>query len=206
MKKGLLFTFLFFIFSNLMAQKISISPTGGISKPIGTELEYWNMGFSIGAEIFVYSINKYQLGLHISYNKWSVNDEQLLKELFKAAEPYYSEHAGNYNVTNSSGNFTLVEIIPTIRIPLSEGKEFLLSYGGGLFILNHEASVSGSISGSFGNFTGNFQLEKTSETRAGLQIGLIMLPSKIIEINAYYNYLSNEFNYFTINLGIPFSL
>jgi len=151
------------------AQNVSFTPNASISKSFGDK-DYWNLGFSVGANLF-YSTHKIiSFGGRIAYNRMFPNGQEVLN---LGAGPSYE-----YDVESTSGSFSIIEIVPSIQIATStsdDDQDIRLSFqiGGGLFILKHsDVSAKGTYRNpGGGSLTTTATLFDDSETKPGVQFG-----------------------------------
>ena len=102
---AIVFPFIFLTATTCYSQKISFSAKGGVSKAVGKGNENWNLGLSVGSNIFFYLNQNIVLGGRLAYNRWTPNEKLLT-----------SAYNDVILVWNISGSASFLEIVPSIRI------------------------------------------------------------------------------------------
>lgn len=203
----LLVTLAFLLFTNLsplygQQQQNLIGFGGGISKATGDGSEYWKLGFSINGEFFHKVTENILIGGRVAYNRLSADEDELKKE--------FSGISGLS--LDVSGSASIIEFIPSIRLisSPSQGQNVQVfgQLGFGYYILKMEAEASATYMGN----SESFSMDET-DNDFGLNIGagIIIKKSENIKFSIYplYNFIFTEeetTKYFTINLGILFSI
>ena len=191
------------------AQNVSFTPSASISKSFGDE-DYWNLGFSVGANLFYSTHKTFSFGGRIAYNRMSPNGGEVLNW---GDGPSY-----DYDVESTSGSFSIIEIVPSIQIATStsdDDQDIRLSFqiGGGLFMLmrsdvtakgTYTYPAGGMTSGSFITTAG---LSDDSETKPGVQLGVEFSYKRKLMIQPLFSLVftdENSTTYASVCIGYIF--
>ena len=190
------------------AQNLSFIPNAGISQAFGDDGDLWNMGFSVGANLFYSTQNIISFGGRIAYNQMS----PIGKEILKLGG---GESSLDYNIESTSGSFSIIEIVPSIQIATSttdDDQDIRLSFqiGGGLFILDKsDISAKGIYHNPLGgSLTRTVTLKDYSETNPGVQLGVELSYKRKFMIQPLYSIVFTEENlttYASVCIGYIFS-
>ncbi len=185
--------------------KISFIPNAGIAKTVGDGSEYWKLGFSAGADIFYESTSTISLGGRIAYNRIFPNGEKIMD--LSSGIPGASY---DYQLQNTSGGLSVIELVPSARIALSPpadsiGSNLFLQCGAGLFFIDSDASATGKYESATVTSTMKISLKGQSGTKPGLQVGLGLNVGNRMSILSLFSIIFNEeeeMKYVSLNLGI----
>jgi len=177
------------------ARQAAFSINGGIAGLTGDGSEYWNRGFTAGGNGF-FTISSYvMLGVRVSYNRWTPDDDMLVGDLGYAGIDW-----------EVSGSRSAVEIAPSLRFlaPASEASPvtFFAQIGVGLYIMDAETAITASYAGRTETYTG-----KRSEDRIGVTFGA-GIDIGYIEILPLYTVVATDeesTGYYSISAGAVFS-
>ena len=183
------------------AQEMSFSANGGISNPVGDGSEYWNLGVSIGGNLFRSVSPNFSFGGRVAYNRWTPDEDKLLESV-AGIDPGIS--------WDISGSATIIELVPSIRLlaPMGENQSASIfgQLGLGYFLLNMNAEVKGSYLGT----THEVSMDE-SESEVGLSVGGGLAIGEKgrtqFEILPLYHIIFTEdetTKYFSVSLGVIF--
>jgi hypothetical protein len=191
------------------AQNVSFTPSASINKSFGDE-DYWNLGFSVGANLFYSTAKTFSFGGRIAYNRMPPNGNEVLNS---GDGPTF-----DFDVESTSGSFSMIEIVPSIQIATSTSdsdQDIRLSFqiGGGFFMSKRSDIYAkgtytyppgGWISGSFTQTT---EFSDISQTKPGVQLGVDFSYKRKLMIQPLFSLIFNEENstkYLSICIGYIF--
>jgi len=187
------------------AQNVSFTPNASISKSFGDK-DGWNLGFSVGANLFYSTQKTFSFGGRIAYNRMFPNGQEVLN---LGAGPSYE-----YDIESTSGSFSIIEIVPSIQIATStsdDDQDIRLSFqiGGGLFMLKHsDVSAKGIYwNPTGGSLTTTVTLFDDSETKPGVQFGVELSFKRKLKIQPLFSLVFTEGNsttYASVCIGYIF--
>jgi hypothetical protein len=180
------------------AKDISFIANSGVSKAIGDGSEFWNLGFSVGGNVFYHVEPNFLLGGCIAYDRWAPNKDEVIRFL------------SPITVSDVSGVINIIKVAPSFRISVSPfGSQWLLLFGQqdfGLFLMNGKVTIKGSYENApFEHST------EDSENKYGWSLGGGLIIGKkgnlCLEILALYHIILTEdegTKYFSVNIGAVF--
>jgi hypothetical protein len=191
--------------NNGNAQNVSLTPSASINKSFGDE-DYWNLGFSVGANLFYSTAKTFSFGGRIAYNRMSPDGNEVLN--FGDGDTY------DYDVESTSGSFSMIEIVPSIQIATSTSdsdQDIRLSFqiGGGLFMSKQsDIYAKGTYTQpSGGSLTRTVEFSDESQTKPGVQLGVDFSYKRKLMIQPLFSLVFNEENstkYLSICIGYIF--
>jgi hypothetical protein len=140
------------------AQHLRIGVDGGFARFTDETSSGWNTGYSLGGHAFYLPTPMVQLGLRIAYDHWSPQNGIIIEGL----------PGGAVNLT-SSGKFTNIEIVPTLRLASALEASPLNIFGqagAGVYLYNSNVTVSGTSSGN------SFSVSTTTASNGNLGVNL----------------------------------
>ena len=200
--------FLFFHVNCLYPQDYIMSGGGGIAKAAGADSEDWNMGFC-GYGCVLWPVHEnIRLGLMVSYNKWSFDDDEFLSHFF----------VEDYHIESLSASAKIIEISPVVRVistrPDHRKIQFLGQIGAGYYILRQKGTFDYSYqdeSGGQMHFENGIEFLKIEDEKIGLNFGAGLVIRDIfhcnIEIYPVHHIIFTEkksTQYMTLNVGLNF--
>ena len=205
----IIFTFTIITAGISYTQEMSFGVNAGISKAVDDV--YWNLGFSVGGNVF-YSVSpNFSLGGRIAYNRWAPNQDWFVGLHDRDIMYHLNYPPSNQIYWNVSGSGrTIIEIVPSIRIlaPTAENQSvnFFGQLGLGFFLINQDVTVYGSYMGSSCEV-----YDKDSENKPGLSIGggltIGKKGSTCFEILPLYHIIFTKdetTKYFSVSAGVVF--
>ena len=186
---------------------VSLGIATGISKPTSAGSEYWNIGFN-GNGSFFFSLSDYvRIGGRIAYNRWGLNEEEVLSEL---------ESMSSSDDINGafSGSIDIIEISPLIRILATKKNNrnlhFFGQIGVGYYMLDNNVEYNYSLDNASVNSKIVLEMD---DNKYGLNFGIGTIidrqPNMSFEISPNYQIVFTEdelTQYFIINLGVIFNI
>ena len=167
-------------FSQTTVKSVNI----GISRVTGYEYKYWELGPSIGAQLFYPQGSAFMFGGRIAANRWSSDKDELT-----------GKYQGNTEGRTIDSYGLVFEFTPGFRyhlIQISEKINFFSQMGFGLYNINFETS-------------------KIFENNLGLNLGMIVVfyihPLIQPEISLLFHTIfrgKNSLSYLSLNTGIIF--
>jgi len=147
----------------------------GISKDMRTGDNMWNLGLQVQASSYLRSSGKLWYGLRCALNRWSYDEGE------------YPLKSG-YTIGDSEGTQTLIEIVPSIRYPLS--RTAFLRFGAGLFLISEsDIKLDMSFSTPTSHGEEHVTMEGGSTIGFGLQPGVEFCFASISIVPIYTAYL-----------------
>jgi hypothetical protein len=181
------------------AQSLTVDVDGGVSQPVGTEMNHWKTGFDFGTNIFLWPVDRLGFGLRLGYDRWNPDKTK------------FSDEVGPLLNSEVKGSTSIIEIIPSARLTTaykSSPINFFGQAGVGVYAIRAISNVTGLISGVPSNV--EFDNGKWIG-RWGLQIGpgISLGGARTLTVDIYplYNVIFNgghAFQYFIGNAGISF--
>ena len=185
------------------AQGVSIIPTVGFSKDMrSVTSNRWNAGLNFGAGIFFKRSDALSIGGRIAYHNWSADGAGWAKD---EAE---NQGVSSYNLESSTGKQSVIEIVPSVQYALTRGEskvKVAAQVGVGMFLVHQgEVSISGTFSAPGSSGHGNFTYGKTSLTCMGVQVGLPVTISGVVQVMPLYSlYFSGDaYHHIALNVGV----
>ena len=188
------------------AQNFFFTPNASINKSFGDK-DYWNLGFSVGANLFYSTPKIFSVGGRIAYNRMRPNGNEVLNV---GDGPTF-----DYDVESTSGSLSIIEIVPSIQIATSTSdsdQDIRLSFqiGGGLFMLKQsDVYAKGTYTYppggmTSGSFTTTVNLSDDSKTKPGVQIGVDFSYKRKLMIQPLFSLVftdENSTKYASICIG-----
>ncbi|MBN2010932.1 hypothetical protein JW960_16405 [candidate division KSB1 bacterium] len=175
----------------LSAQEQILTLGLGLSKDMRTGDNMWNPGLQFKGSFFKKSTERLWYGLNVAYNKWNFDESTY-------------EASSGYSIDSAEGSLTLIELAPSLRIPLGQGA-VCLRVGAGLFFVS-EADVEIRETGRSGWSTTTL----TSEGGTGLafQPGVEVSIGSISIVPLYSVYMLNSevFNHIAVTAELKLNL
>jgi len=140
------------------AQHLRVGVDGGFARFTDESSSGWNTGFSLGGHAFFLPTPMVQLGLRVAYDHWSPQNGIIIEGL----------PGGAVNLT-SSGKFTNIEIVPTLRLASAMEASPLNIFGqagAGVYLYNSNVTVNGTSSGN------SFSVSSTTASNGNLGVNL----------------------------------
>jgi hypothetical protein len=204
-KRGLIILIAVTLFSSTFvnSQQLRIGVDGGVANLAGSNLSEFNWGFGVGGHLLFYIDDNILLGIRGAYNRWTPDKGD------------FSSSVGDIFSSDVKGSAWVVEIIPTLRLTTNYPMSFVNFFaqaGAGVYILSNRVTVTGTsvvdeapVEEVFG---------KGTRGRFGLQAGggFSFGNPRVVSVDAFslYNLIfagnSSAVQYFTINLGLSFSI
>lgn len=180
---------------------IRLGAHGGLSWLLDEGADDFQTGFTVGASAFQPLVPYVELGLRAAYNRWAVEEDEVINELEEVLDG------------DVDGAAHMVEIIPSARITSPFGfppfSPFVQA-GVGVYIRSEQVSVEGT--GPLGDLIEKEPFDDT-EARLGFQAGpgvsLKLVRIVGIEVLGLYNLLFEEGDrsqYITLNAGVTLAL
>jgi len=186
--KTILLVLFFYLISFCNAEATSFHVDGGISKVLGEASDSYNMGFSVGLNMFHPVSNNISLGGRFAYNRWT---------------PDVSDLEG---VTDVSGSESITEIVPTIRF--TNAKPLFFQLGFGYFLWDMDVTIKQKYTRGITTYIITNNWEGSNE-EFGLSLGpgltLGEEESSHFDIFPLYHIIFTEdeaTKYFSLNLGV----
>jgi len=194
-------SFLILLTTPATSQNVSIVPNGGISKDMRSETSNrWNMGFNVGAFIYFQASDLISVGGRVAYHSWGADGEGWVKDYNPSV---------NYTIQSTSGSQSVIEIVPFVRIATSRSDNPVKLYvqvGGGLFLVSPgDVTVKGSFSTPSSYGTGEITFKNESMTGFGIQAGLPISISRLLQILPIYSLYwadGDAYHHYAINIGV----
>lgn len=208
LKRTTLFTLSFLMLVNVaLSQNIKVLPNAGISKALGDGSEYWKLGYNLGISVFTKSKSSISFGGRLAYNRLSPNGEELIKMGSSIpAGPYGQTY--DYELESTSGGLSIIEIVPAVMISTTTNKEsntiLNIIGGAGLYSMSSNYKVKGSYESPSVQSTIEIEPDSESETKFGIQLGILLAIQNRFVIQPLYNIVFTEeesTKYFTVNIG-----
>ena len=185
------------LLSAAVAQHLRIGVDGGFARFTDETSSGWSTGYSLGGHIFYLPTPMVQVGMRIAYDHWSPENGIIIEGL----------PGGAQNLT-SSGKFSNIELVPTIRLASAMPESplnFFGQAGAGLYLYNSDVTVSGSASGN------SFSVSTTTSSNGnfgvnlggGLSVG--KQSSLALEVFPLYHWVfhgNTNVQYFTGNIAV----
>jgi len=186
--------------SALSAESLRIIPFGGLSKDMrSVTSNRWNMGFTLGAQIFSPVSQSFWIGGRIAFHSWSIDGQGWFNDLF----PDY------FTFLSASGSQSVFEIIPSLRylFTTSEGGLNIAGQvGAGLiYVGGSEATIQGSFHTTYSSGQETRTYSSSGMIGFGIQLGLPLTLGKIVEVMPIYTlYLAGGdfYHHIALNVGI----
>jgi|GEM_PF-2137589 len=168
------------------AQNVGFIPNAGICKTFGDKGDLWNLGFSVGANLFYPTQKILSFGVRMAYHSMTPNGEEIMK---LGAQPSL-----DYKIESTSGSFSIYEIVPSLQIATSSFYDdptvrLAFQLGGGIFVLNQsEISARGVHYSPYGgSLTSTVSLNDVTETKPGVQFGIELSIKRKLAILPLYS-------------------
>jgi hypothetical protein len=174
---------------------------GGLSWPLDEGTDELNTGFTVGASGYLTLIPNLLAGLGVSYNRWGVDEEELINEIEGII-------GGDVD-----GAVHMVEIMPTVRLTvprLLRSFDIFGQFGIGVYIRTEQVEVEGT--GTLGELISGKPLDDT-DGRLGMQVGPGVSYGFLnffgVELSGLYNLLFEEgprSQYITLRAGLTVTI
>lgn len=188
--------------STLSAQSLRIIPFGGLSKDMrSVTSNRWNMGITLGAQIFSPVSQSFWIGGRIAFHSWSIDGLGWFNDLFSDYYTYLSARPGSQSV---------FEIIPAFRYLFTNNQRGV-NFGGQAGVgLIYVGGSDATIKASFRTANSYGEEERTYSSSGmigfGIQLGLPITLGKTVEVMPIYTlYLGGGdlYHHIALNVGIP---
>ena len=179
--------------------EVKIGVHGGANQLFGPQFNAYNLGFSMGGNVFAGISENSYLGLRITYNNFPPDDDEILESL-----------VGLQN-GDVDGFAWSIDIVPVLRF--STGWDFPINIfteaGAGVSVINSELTITGTINGVPVNTTTGFdtQINFISNASLGVTIGLgnAFSIDAFPTFNAIFLDWDDLWVYGTFNLGFSYA-
>ncbi len=173
------------------AQNFIWSLGGGVSQPIGTESQNFELGFNASTDFFLLVSPQLQLGGHIALNRWAPHN------LFNGDLDRPIQNA-----------ITLYEIVPSARLSTANEYElinFFIQGGAGLYFKQQIPATLDQLTSP--SLPDSLAFERHIGFNLGAGISLGDMNFMTVEILPLYHYLIAEekrLRYFSIGVALSF--